>query len=51
MVLQSYVKLPPQTHDLFIHFSLNERAQGGKKRENYLGEGMMMMMFIVKVEG
>lgn len=50
MVLQSCVKLPPQTHDLFIRFSLNERAQGRKKRENYLGEGMMMM-FIVKVEG
>lgn len=49
MILQSCVKLPPQTHDLFIHFSLNKRAQGRKKRENYLGEGMMM--FIVKVEG
>lgn len=50
MVLQNSLKLPPQTHDFFIYFSLNERAQGRKKCENYLGEGMMMM-FIVKIEG
>lgn len=50
MVLQSFVKLPLQTHDLFIHFSLNERAGRRKKRENYLGK-RMMMIFIVKIEG
>lgn len=49
MVLQSFVKLPLQTRDLFIHFSLNERAGRRKKRENYLGK-RMMMIFVVKVE-